>query len=193
MWRVLDMSLSAHSSLRDRYRRREVGLTLLILALSILATSLAFLSGERDVDIGPFTARLGVWVGSLTALIFFLALADLLLNWRKRAWAHENAARRLSELKGKFRAATITENRVDTSIDLKTEYEQTMNAVAEIPERQFLAMKAKHHRKVAVSKLIDLHPGAPVPFLRLLAVWRGLRERTPSGESVTESVEEPPA
>lgn len=196
MWRVLDMSLSAHSLLRDRYRRRHLGLTLLVMALSIVATSLALLSSDRILRVGRFSARLDVLLGVLTALIFFLALVDLIVDWRRLAWMHDDSTARLSELKRKFRAVTVVGDSVDSGgVDLIAEYEQTMAIVASIPERQFLGMKAKHHRKVVVSKLIDAHKGAPVLYVRLLAMWKGLRRSGPEKKETAgpaEPVEEPP-
>jgi hypothetical protein len=194
MWRVLDTNLSAHSVLRDRYHRRETGVTLLIVALSVAATTLPFVSGEVTVEVWRIRGRLGIFSGFLTALIFFLALVDLTVDWRRRAWEHSDAARRLADLKARFRAVTPVSDGVDAGgIDLRALYEETMARVREIPDNQFLAMKARHHRKVAVSKLIDTHKGAPLVYVRLLAVVQGLRESPSRGSKATESVEEPPA
>src|SRR4051794_26643215 len=51
--RVVDTMLTAHSVLRDRYERRATGLTLVIMGLSVLATGVAFISGEPEMRIGP--------------------------------------------------------------------------------------------------------------------------------------------
>lgn len=181
MWRVLDMSITGHSVLRDRYQRRERAITLAMMALSILAVSLAFLNGEPEVTLFGQKAKLATWLGSLTAGIFFLALLDALVDWKRSAWAHEDAALRLSELKSKFRGVTIVDDLAEAGdLDLRAEYEATMENVAVIPESMFLALKTKHRRKVAVSRLIDDHPGAPLPLVRLLAVWRGIRGQSSS-------------
>src|SRR6266571_248408 len=87
MWRVVDTNLSSHSILRDRYRRRERGLTFLVLTLSIVATALAFLA-DRAIAIFTWQVPLSTGLGILTAIIFFLALAGLVLNWQLLAWAH---------------------------------------------------------------------------------------------------------
>jgi hypothetical protein len=206
MWGVLDMLLSAHSYLRDRYRRRQTGLALVIIVLSIVATAMAFLSGEKRTEIGSLDIPVSSIIGILTAVVFFLALFDLTVDWRRQTWAHDDAARRLSELKGRFRSASVSGDTVDSAgLDLKMEYDRVMATVNEIPERLFLAMKAKHHRKVEVSKLISSHPGAPLPLLRLSAMREGLRggespnaseqgsEEQPRDTGLAESVEEPPA
>jgi hypothetical protein len=195
MWRVLDQSLSAHSILRDRYSRWERASTLLILTFSILATAGAFLSGASVIHVGLIKGHLATWLGILTTVIFFLTLIELITGWRRKAWEHEGAAGRLAGLKMKMRSATIIEKEVEADVDLRSLYEEVMAAVAPIPDRKFVAMKAKHHRKVAISKLIDTHVGAPVMYLRLLAVFRGLRAsntRDSSGRSSADSIEDPP-
>jgi hypothetical protein len=174
--RVLDQMLSGHSLLRDRYERRALVLTLLVLGLSIVATSVAFLSGEATVSIVGIKARVQIWVGVLTALIFFLTLVDLRVDWRQRAGSHDEAARRLGRLKGLFRVATVRDGVVDTAgRDLNLEYDTTMDELPPIPESRFLWVKAKHTRKVRASNLLDHHAGAPVWYVRWLAMWHGIR------------------
>jgi hypothetical protein len=197
MWRVLDMSLTAHSRLRDRYRRRALTLTLVTMALSIAATSVAFLAGGGALGAGFLTLPWPVWVGMVSAAIFFLSVAELVVDWRQRSWGHREAALRLSELKGRFRAATVQGDRVDTAgVDLQSMFESVLASPPQIPENKFVAMKAKHHRKVALSKLIDTHKGAPVAYLRLLIMLRGMQGEKAEGSNDSrtgESIEGPPA
>lgn len=172
-FRVLDQMLTAHSALRDRYTGRSRTLTLLIVALSVAATAVAFVSGEKKVSIGIFSWHLQELAGLLTVVIFVLALVDLVVDWRGESWAHDDAAKRLGELKLRFRGATIGQEVVDTGgVDLAGEYERTMNAIAPIPDRHFLALKAKHKRKIAVSQMLDTEPGAPIWLLRLRLLRR---------------------
>lgn len=174
--RVLDQMLTGHSLLRDRYERRALILTLLILGLSIVATSVAFLSGESTVSILGIRARVQTWVGVLTATIFFLTLVDLRVDWRQRAGAHDDAARRLGRLKGIFRVAVVHDGVVDAGgVDLNADYDSTMEQLLPIPDKRFLWVKAKHTRKIRASKLLDKHAGAPVWYVRLLAMWQGIR------------------
>jgi hypothetical protein len=174
--RVLDQMLTGHSLLRDRYERRALVLTLLLLSLSIVATSVAFLSGDPTASIFGIRARVQVWVGVLTALIFFLTLVDLRVDWRQRAGSHEEAARRLGRLKGLFRSVNVTDGVVDVGgRDVNLEYDTTMEQLPPIPDSRFLWVKTKHTRKVRASKLLDQHPGAPLWYVRLLAMWQGIR------------------
>lgn len=159
---VVDMMLTAHSVLRDRHERRAAGLTLFIMGLSIVATGVAFISGESDATIGPFTARVQVWVGLLTGVIFFLSIVDLRVEWRRRAWAHEEAAGRLADLKALFRHARHEDDVVHSDVDLLAEYDHTMDALGAlrvpIPEAKFNRLKARHLRKVEISKRTTARP-----------------------------------
>ena len=171
-FRVLDMMLSGHSSLSERYRRRSTGLILAIMALSILGATLAL---QDDKSIGIFTIDLESkeWLALLTGLIFFLSIVELVLDWRGRAGAHEDAANRLGKLKGEFRRAEVTDETVQMDgVDIDEEYDQTTAAIVEIPNPVFNRLKAKHRRKIEISKLLDKSPGAPLLLLR----WRVFRE-----------------
>jgi hypothetical protein len=171
-FRVLDMMLSGHSSLSEKYRRRSTGLILAIMALSILAATLA-LQDPENVDILGIDLESKAWLALLSGLIFFLSIVELVLDWRGRAWSHADAARRLGKLKGEFRRAKVTVETVETDgLDLDLEYDQTTAAIVEIPNSVFNRLKAKHRRKIEISKLLDKSPGAPLLLLR----WRVLRD-----------------
>ena len=196
MWRVVDQSLTSHSILRDRYSMWSRGSTLLILTLSIAATAGAFVSGSVTLHLGPFKGGIATWLGAITAIIFLLTLIDLIADWSKRLWEHEDAVRFLSHLKMEMRSVTISGTDAETELDIRSLYQKTMTEVIPIPDRKFLKLKAKHQRKIAVSKLIDSHRGAPVMYLRVLAIIQGVRgDDTVTGKPQTgsrDSVEEPP-
>lgn len=175
-FRVLDQMLTQHSLIRDAYERRALVLTLLILALSILATAVAFISGAETVTILGVEARLQIWVGVLTAVIFFLSLIDLRVDWRQRAGAHEDAVRRLARVKGVLRGVTVVEGKVESGgVDIDVEYDAAMDQIPPIPDKWFLRGKAKHVRKVRASQFLDSHPGAPAWWASVAAAWSGIR------------------
>jgi hypothetical protein len=183
---VVDTMLTAHSILRDRYERRATGLTLLIMALSVAATGVAFISGEPEMSIGPFTTRVQVWVGVLTCIIFFLSIVDLQVEWRRRAWAHEEAVRRFSDLKAKYRHGERDGEMVHADLDLTAEYERTWDAVAAlrvaIKDAQFTKLKQKHWLKVEISKRISARPDRPRLLHRLDVLCEGLPKQPRSKE-----------
>jgi hypothetical protein len=186
---VLDQMLSAHATLRDRYRRRAVTLTLVTMAMSVGAATLA-LGDDRELRILGLKLETKGWLAVLAGMIFFLAIVELAVDWRGRSWAHGDAARRLGELKAEFRRADVDGDKVEThGVDLAAAYEQVTGAIVEIPNASFNRLKAKHRRKVAVSKLLDDRPGAPVLLLRWEVLRSGLRED--GGRPAAEGVLEP--
>jgi hypothetical protein len=168
---VLDMMLSAHSALRESFRRRSTVLTLTIIALSILGATLA-LQDDPSVEILSIDLESTQWLAILSGFVFFLSIAELVLDWRGCAWAHRDASVRLGSLKGEFRRAEVGPNGVKSGVDLEAMYDNTTAAIVEIPNSRFNRLKAKHHRKVAISKMISKSPGTPIVLLR----WRLLRE-----------------
>lgn len=175
--RRIDMMITAHSVLRDRRRLWARLLTLGILALSILGLALAF-TGDREVTVLGVSARLQVWVGSISAAIFFLALVDLQVDWKGSARSHAEAFDRLAELKAKFMGAEVDDAGAESEVDLRQEYERSMAVIVPLSDRKFVRLKARHLRKVEVSRLLDTHPGTPVLMLQLIVFWGGLRGGT---------------
>jgi hypothetical protein len=178
---VVDTMLTAHSILRDCYERRATGLTLLIMALSVIATGVAFIGGEPETMIGPFTARVQVWVGVLTCVVFFLSIVDLQVEWRRRAGAHDEAVRRFSDLKAKYRHGERDGEVVHADLDLTAEYERTWDAVGAlrvaIKDAQFTKLKQKHWQKVEISKRISARPARPRALHRLDLLREGLPKK----------------
>lgn len=174
---VLDMMLTGHSVERERYSRWSMLLTLLVVALSIVTTMTALIASNREIDFGIATMTAQTAVGVLSAVIFFLALLELRVDWRQRAWSHERAVAELSELKAIYRGASFADDgEVEGSgANLVTAYDQAMEAVVPIPENRFLKLKSRHRRKVAVSRMIDRRPGAPVWWLRLCLMLQDSR------------------
>jgi hypothetical protein len=185
MRRVADTMLSAHSRLRDRYRRRALALTLLIIALSILAASLAFAAGDSTVALVYIHARLSRWVAVLSLLIFFVGMADLVLDWRVRALEHDQAATRLGELKQRLRGPQVQDGQVLGGEGIEVDYERTMSLITPIPDAQFAPLKARHAYKVALSQAVDAHPGAPAWWLRLVVRFNGIRSKQPPPAAAT--------
>ncbi len=181
---VLDMMLTGHSIERDRYGRWSTLLTLLVLALSIVTTMTALIATNREIDFGIATMTTQTAVGVLSAVIFFLALLELRVDWRQRAWSHERAAGELSELKATFRGASFADDGEahGSGVNLIIAYDMAMEAIVPIPEKRFLKLKSRHRRKVAVSRMIGARPGAPVWWLRLCLMLQDTRcdERTSS-------------
>jgi len=174
----IDWMLTAHSVLRDRFGRLSRGLTLAVIGLSIFGLMFALANGDQQVSVVGLEGKLQIFLAVLSGLTFFVGLLDLVVDWRRRAWMHEDAARRLGELKGAFlRAKEENGRRVLPGVDFAAEYERTMAGIAVIPDSRAAGLKARHARKVELFKRVDRHPGAPKLWLRLLVLRDSLTSR----------------
>jgi len=150
--RVIKWMLTGHSTLRDRSTRRSRALTLTVMALSIVGLMLALANGDQQVSILGLKGKLQIFLAWMAAATFFVALIDLVIDWRRRAWAHDDAARRLGELNGVYaRAVEEGGQWVVEGVDLRVEYDRIMASIVPIPEKKAAGLKGLHNRKEEVS------------------------------------------
>jgi hypothetical protein len=118
-------------------------------------------------------------VAALSALTFFLALTELVTDWKQAAWQHGDAAGRLATLKATFARATVdaATGATLTGVDLVADYDATMATLpVQIPDNKFNRLKARHLRKVEVSRALSASPGTSEALVRF-RVWSGHRTR----------------
>jgi hypothetical protein len=187
-YRVLQQTLSAHSSLRDRAARKAKGAKSILLALSILFSVTTFAgNGFYEVlGVDPQIGRLTVGFASLIAVITSVIL--LIIDWEGEATRHSEAANRWSAVLRLFRTHRDDEGswHEEQRVALSAAYWEADRNSASIPERVFNKLKARHLRKVATSKLISSYPGCPRILLwgsvwirdTLRAFWHRFRTQT---------------
>ena len=169
-YRVLQQTLSAHAALRDRYtvKAKTAEVVLLICAVIFCATTFVGDAFYADLGISPQAGKLGVEFASVLA--FASSLAILVVNWKGSAARHDEAAEKwvsaLEEFR-KRRRADGSWSGEDRAALNATYWEAARNSTA-IPERSFNRLKARHLRKVEVSKLISKYPGCPRVVLMLM-------------------------
>jgi hypothetical protein len=177
--RRIEWMLTGHSKLRDRSAWRSRGLTLTVMALSIVALLLALSNGDQQVSVLGLHGKLQAFLAWLAALTFFVTIIDLVVDWRRRAWAHANSATRLGELSvlyGRALRDTAGAWSVD-GVDLAIEYERVMGSIEPIPDNKAATMKAAANRKRAVFTLLDAQPGISVRWATVIVTFRGLTGR----------------
>lgn len=169
--------LTAHSTLRDRYRRRSYALTLAVTFLSIVGLTLALANGDQEVSLLGLEGKLQTFLAVLAGLTFFVSLVDLVVDWRRRSWSHADAASRLGELNGLY-ARAVQDSKGSYTVegaDLEVDYDRTMAAIEPLPDNKVAALKAKSNRKRAVFTLIDQTPGIPAWYANVCVIFRGVR------------------
>jgi hypothetical protein len=177
-YRVLDQMLSAHSVLRDRYAKKALWLTVGLLALAVTLNAFVFVSDDVLGFFGGDPEGIRVWLGIVSVAILALSIAEFKVDWQGRASIHEDATRRLADLKAEFRAAkeSLSEGHCESVLaSLSRDYSKVMDLLPPIPESQFIPLKARHLRKVRMSRELDDHPGVPLMFRRIENCWRDTR------------------
>jgi hypothetical protein len=169
--------LTAHAILRDRYSRRATTLDLATLGVSVILCLTTFVDPDalRLANVSPEEAR--VILGVSSAVVFFLALVQLRVDWKARAAGHQRACEKLARLKADYRrlaTATVPPGSVDSS-QVFEQADRVLEELAPIPDREFISLKARHRRKVEVSRFLDRYPGAPILLLRATLWWRHTR------------------
>jgi hypothetical protein len=178
--RVIEWMHTAHSTMRDRNMRLSRALTLVVMALSIVSLLLALANGDQHVSLLGVQGKLQVFVAWLAALIFFVSLLNLVVDWRALAWRHGDAAGRLGELNAVFRRAVPDANGALAveGLDLGAEYQRVMASLVPLPEKKVMALKALHNRKRATFTRADENPGAPAWWIRLQVLRTSLAGRS---------------
>jgi hypothetical protein len=170
--------LSAHSALRDQFGKRAQWLTVGLLALAVALNAFVFVSDNVLRFFGGDPDNIRIWLGFVSVAILALSIVEFKVDWQGRARLHEDAARRLADLKAEFRAvkARVDSDNQDEQVgSLSREYWRVMDQLSPIPEKHFIHLKARHLRKVRLSRELDDHPGVPLILLRFEVCWRDTR------------------
>lgn len=173
--RTIDMMLTMHAVLRDKFKNRA---TLVDVVLMIASSLMLFISIANPSIISYFGLSIddiSVLAKICSVAIFLLSLVILRVDWKEKATKHERACEALARLKSETRAVLLKEN---SAIENGSKHQQlcslTMNNLWPIPENQFHKLKALHIRKIELSKLISSHPGCPLWVLKIYLFFQSI-------------------
>jgi len=190
-FRVLDQMLTAHSILADRFTRRALVLDLLLLAASVVFCATAFAGDDAFASLGfdAAAARLTLRIASVAA--FFCSVASLRVDWKGRGAKHREAVSRLHPVLALFRQARLHDGTwpADRQHELHGAYWVANGNIVAIPDDQFLALKARHLRKVELSKLASRFPACPLFVLKVKLAFGSLRQCSSKPAATTEEHE----
>jgi len=176
-FRVLNQTLSIHCFLRDRYLKYSFILDIIVLLCSVILCATIFAKNELYVFLGLETGNSQNLLGIFSVIIFFVSLLHFLVKWKEKSEKHKDAIKKLSKTLSLFRELQKEDKTWDSEDrhKLNTQYWQSMRNIVEIPEKLFLKMKAKHIRKVEVSKLSDNYKGCPIFILKIIVLSRSMK------------------
>lgn len=176
--RIADLMTSCHAKLRDTYEFYALLLDVAVLILTLWVTALAFADDQVAAALFPSRLSKEIWIGTLGVIAFALSLVQLRVDWKTRAGLHQAAFRRFAEAKRILADANASPDEQPRSDALRTFDDAARNS-ASIPENQFLHLKRAHLQKVAISRLLDRHPGASIRLTRVRMWWRDSFSRMP--------------
>ncbi|NLD49669.1 MAG: hypothetical protein GX660_21180 [Clostridiaceae bacterium] len=178
-YRVIDMLLTMHSYLRDHYRNLSMAVNLIIMGSSIIICASVFIDSSAIKWFGFNNGDARMVIGLFSILVFFLSLVSLICDWGNTSEKHEHAAVSLSCLKGECRDLLRlnpppNEGQINQWISSCRIH---LNGLPiKIPEKKFNKLKAKHKRKIELSKLTDEFPGSSIIILRIIVWFRANRD-----------------
>ena len=174
-FRVLRQTISMHGMLRDQYRRLGVCVDLLLLAASVIFCASTFACDYISKRLGMSEGVLADILGVASIAAFFAALAGMVLGWKGKAARHGEAVKALSAVLAAFREARGDDGWPTGEMSaLSKAYWDAANNVVPIPDRRFTSLKARHLRKVEVSRMSDSVPGCPVSLIRIVVLCRSV-------------------
>ena len=165
--RLVDQAASMHAALRDRATHATTSITVVLLSASIFSVAFAFAGNDPEVELLGITASRATWLGVLAILTVCGSTADLVSDRRGAARVHDGAVRLLADLKSAYRSLDPAEAPAAREIRLTSRYQDVMAQLPPIPERRFNQLKARHLRKIEISRILSENPG--------LALWQARR------------------
>jgi len=143
---VVDMMLSMHSMLRDRYARYAAILDLVIFGGSAVLTATTLLDPHILAYLHVSDNGARIVLGIASTLVFFLSILSLRVDWKGESAKHRKAGTVLSALKARARLLGTSPTEAEVT-DYFRLYDFAMAGIEPIAERHFLALKARHRRK----------------------------------------------
>ena len=151
-------------------------LTLGIFGSSVILCACTFLPDDALEAIGIKPIGTKILLGAFSSLVLFLSIAELRIDWKEQSRGYADAAEALARWKAHYRStmAISPSPSIDQMKELLASHASTLEHQPRIPDSQFHVLKARHLRKVEISKMIDSHPGCPIIFIKLRLLWRDL-------------------
>lgn len=171
-FKVVDMMATMHSIEADHYYFKSQFLDILIMAASSVLVALTFVDPKvlAYFSINEDVARISI--GIFSVLVFILAMAASMVDWKGRARRHSEAHQSVVSLKGEWREFLYSLESHDDRyrLDFVRRSALIMNGLPSIRDSRFNRLKSAHHAKVILSKMVSAHPGSSVALLRII-IW----------------------
>ena len=183
-YKLVDQSLSMHSSLRDENQQCAFWLNTTQIGISLFLCVFVFVGDNVLSSLGYDPAMARFILGFSAVIVLLLSITEFRVDWRSIGSRHAQAVEHLARLKAKYRKAFSESHGNDSKKNsmLTTQYEKTIINLPPIPERHFNRLKAQHQFKGILSRRLSQNPKAPEWFLRIQLRLEGVCTALKRGE-----------
>jgi hypothetical protein len=161
--RVLNMMITAHSALRDRYFGISRFYDIILIIASVFLNAVVFANDSFYFYFFDKPSSGKLTLGIISAFVFALSLIGILLNTKQKSENHKQASIQLSNLLNESRIiddiAEDIERNNKISVFIR-KYDQITSILVAIPNKKFNRLKSRHLRKVEFSKFISQNPSS---------------------------------
>lgn len=171
--RRTDQACSIHAHLRDCFERQARWLDYSLIAVTTYLMGLSFVEPVIGLPLG-FGADTKFLVAVLSLVAFFLSIVQFKNDWKTKAQAHAASFQEHAAIKSDCRAVTAgTKPATGPELQrIRDRYDRIAEIGTHIPENQFVKGKARHLRKVYLSRYLDSHPAAWVWLIKFKLLLR---------------------
>ena len=175
-YKIINMMISMHSIMYYNFKTKQLTGNIFFLIMAIILNIFIFFDFEHLKFLNLKESSIKYIISISTFVIFLLSVIFLLIEWGKKSERHKQAMNQLSRLLNELRSIMEISNSISNSkLDLFNElYIQTFETTPKIPDKKFNNLKAKHYRKIELSKFIDNHKGKPFFVIRILFLFKSI-------------------
>lgn len=177
--RVVNMMITMHSILRDRFKRYSLIVDISLLVSAILLNALIFIDFKYLKPIFNDEISSKIAIGFFSILVFITSIVILTVDWKQKSENHSQAVKILFTLLSECRQIQSIEDESEKksiASVFHNKYLESSNAIVPIPDKNFNKFKAIHLQKVELSKLISKNPGHPVILLRIYILFSSIKK-----------------
>lgn len=172
------MMLTGHSILARQYQFKAKALEILLAAASTVLVTLTFADAGVLAFFGMSAEAGRIVLGVCSILVFFLSIVSLIVDWEGKAGKHKEAFDMLVRQKAEWRDMLTNYDTYDPRgrAEFSKRSSLVLGNLIPIPDAKFNYLKARHHRKVLLSKTISANPGVSHLALRCRLFFRGIKK-----------------
>lgn len=176
-FRVLDQTLSMHSSLGEKYKLRALVLDISLLTCATIFCATTFINENFYSSLGLTPSKIKLILGCTSIIAFLASIISLRIDWKGLYASHTTATQKLSEVLSIFRQTQVNNGLwpEEEIVNLSNKYNSVMNNIIAIPSKSFNNLKAKYLKKVEISKLISKNPGYPNFILKIIVLINSIK------------------